>query len=198
MKESIVLASASPRRKELLEQMGLDFEIMPAEGDEVLTQKRPELAVMELAEQKAKEVSARLWAADPEKTYLVIGADTVVSCEGEILGKPKDREDAKGMLRMLSGKTHQVFTGVSVIRADDDGETVHTFYDATDVTFYPMAEEEIESYVETGEPDDKAGAYGIQGKGALYIKRIEGDYFNVVGLPIGKLYHEIWEKRIII
>ena len=114
---------------------------------------------------------------------IVIGADTVVAVDGKILGKPKDKADAKCMLRLLSGKTHSVFSGVTVIK----NKTAHTFCEETKVTFFPLSDDEIESYVNTGEPLDKAGAYGIQGKGALLVEKIDGDYYNVVGLPIGKL-----------
>ncbi len=195
----IILASASPRRKELLEQIGLSFEICPARGEEIITKILPEEVVQELSQQKAREVAAMLrqYAADhtdimTPQDILVIGADTVVAAEGKILGKPKDEEDAYHMLSMLSGKTHAVYTGVTFIFLDKNGRAgEHTFFEKTDVTMYPMSEAEIRRYIATGEPMDKAGSYGIQGKCAIYIEKINGDYNNVVGLPIARIYQEL-------
>lgn len=195
----IILASASPRRKELLEQIGLEFEICPAKGEEVISKSAPEEVVMELSEQKATEVAAMV------KTYesghgelmtpqdiLVIGADTVVACDDTILGKPKDEADAKRMLTLLSGRKHAVYTGVTFVFLDKNGRAgAHTFYKKTEVTMKPLSEPEIDRYVATGEPMDKAGAYGIQGKCAIYIEGIEGDYNNVVGLPVARIYKEL-------
>lgn len=186
MKEKIILASASPRRRELLTKMGLEFEVIPSKGEEIITKTSPAEVVMELAEQKAREVAESFGDGT-----LLIGADTVVVKDGKILGKPKDESDAVSMLSMLSGTVHQVYTGVCLIRKRNGKTEVHTFYESTDVEFYPMSEKEIAEYVATGEPMDKAGAYGIQGKCAVYIKGIRGDYNNVVGLPIARLYHEI-------
>ncbi len=191
----IILASGSPRRKELLEQMGLTFEVCPAKGEEVITTTVPSDVVEELSRQKAEEVAGGIlsWMVRHSlQDILIIGSDTVVAFEGKILGKPKDEADAKRMLSMLSGKTHSVFTGVTFVFIDQSGKTgEYTFYDKTDVTMYDMSEKEIEHYIATGEPMDKAGAYGIQGKGAIYIKGIAGDFYNVMGLPIGKLYQEL-------
>lgn len=197
----IILASGSPRRKELLEQMGLTFEVCPAKGEEVITTTIPSDVVAELSKQKAEEIAGGIlsWIENGCKKelscpqdVLVIGADTVVAFEGKILGKPKDEADAKRMLSMLSGNTHSVFTGVTFVFIDQSGKTgEYTFYEKTDVTMYDMSEEEIEGYIATGEPMDKAGAYGIQGKGAIYIQGICGDFYNVMGLPIGKLYQEL-------
>ena len=197
----IILASGSPRRKELLEQMGLTFEVCPAKGEEVITTTIPSDVVAELSKQKAEEIAGGIlsWIENGCKKelscpqdVLVIGADTVVAFEGKILGKPKDEADAKRMLSMLSGNTHSVFTGVTFVFIDQSGKTgEYTFYEKTDVTMYDMSEEEIERYIATGEPMDKAGAYGIQGKGAIYIQGILGDFYNVMGLPIGKLYQEL-------
>lgn len=184
----IILASASPRRRELLSQMGLHFEVLPSQGEEIITKIKPEEAVMELAQQKAEEVSARC-----EDDTLIIGADTVVVKDGKILGKPADEDDAVRMLSMLEGSVHQVYTGVCLIKKADGREGSHTFYEETKVAFYPMSRSEIQSYVESGDPMDKAGAYGIQGSCAVYISGIEGDYNNVVGLPIARLYHEMIE-----
>ena len=195
----IILASASPRRKELLEQIGLSFEICPAKGEEIITKTLPEEVVQELSQQKAREVAAMLrqYAADHEdlmtpQDILVIGADTVVAAEGKILGKPKDEEDAFRMLSMLSGKTHAVYTGVTFIFLDKNGRAgEHTFFEKTEVTMYPISEAEIRRYIATGDPMDKAGSYGIQGKCAIYIEKINGDYNNVVGLPIARIYQEL-------
>ena len=173
-----ILASASPRRKELLEQIGVKFDILPATGEEVITKELPGEVVMELA------------GADA----LVLGADTVVAYEGKILGKPKDEADALRMLTMLSGKEHEVYTGVALI--DNRDQSMENFFERTKVTMYPVSEEEIRDYIAGGEPMDKAGAYAIQGLGAKFIQKIEGDYNNVVGLPIGRIYQEIKRKSI--
>lgn len=179
----IILASGSPRRKELLAQLGVTFEIVKAEGEEVLTTSVPTEAVKELSGQKAQEVAGKCDGA------VVIGADTVVAADGQILGKPKDKEDARRMLRLLQGKEHEVITGVTVILREMQ-KTIQ-FAEVTKVHVFPMTEEQIEAYVESKEPMDKAGAYGIQGKFAAYVSGIEGDYNNVVGLPIGRLYQEV-------
>ncbi len=165
----IILASASPRRKELFQKLFPVFEIIPAQSEEVSLAASPEETVLELAAQKAEEVSRLL---EGTKDYLIAGADTVVSWQGEILGKPKHEKDAQRMLRMLSGNTHQVYTGVTLMY----------------VKFYPVLEAEIKAYIKTGEPMDKAGSYGIQGLGGRFVERIEGDYENVVGLPVSKIY----------
>lgn len=195
----IILASGSPRRKELLEQIGLEFEICPAKGEEIITKTIPEEVVMELSRQKAEEVEGMVSAYGENHSelttpqdILVIGADTVVAYDGQILGKPKDREHAMEMLRMLSGHTHSVYTGVTCVFIDKKGRCgEHIFYEKTDVTMYPMTETEIQRYVDTGEPMDKAGSYGIQGRCAIHVKEIRGDYNNVVGLPVGRLYQEL-------
>ncbi|MDO4815122.1 MAG: Maf family protein [Bacillota bacterium] len=175
----VVLASGSPRRKELLEMLGLEFDICPARGEE---KAEPGLAPGELVKAlslaKAKEVAS----AYPGDT-VVIAADTIVWAEGEVLGKPSDKADALRMLNMLSGKAHSVFTGICVIR----GDTVLAEAEETEVHFRKLDEAEIEAYVETGEPMDKAGAYGIQGKASVLIEGIKGDYFNVMGLPLCRL-----------
>ena len=225
----IILASGSPRRKELLEQMGLTFEVCPAKREEVITTDIPKDVVVELASQKAREVASGMldWMTrgcpfpgtaggnfgetqaegagetagkiDGENGFLcepddimVIGADTVVSCDNRILGKPKDDKDAVRMLTLLSGRIHEVYTGVSVVFIDKSGRCgEHSFFEKTSVTMCEMSPEEIARYVASGDPLDKAGAYGIQGKCAIYIQKIDGDYNNVVGLPIGRLYQEL-------
>lgn len=185
--KKIILASASPRRKELLEQIGLSFQIEPARGEEHITSVIPREVVEELSYQKAMEV-ARL---HKEEDTLILGADTIVVYEDKIMGKPADEEEAREMLRKLSGKTHCVFTGVTAVLWENQKKTVRTFSEKTEVTFYPMSEEEIMLYVKTREPMDKAGAYGIQGIGAKFIQAIHGDYNNVVGLPVARLYQEV-------
>lgn len=172
---AIVLASASPRRRELLELMGItDFIVCPASGEPELKGLAPDETVRRIARFKAEHAAAlHLDAA-------VIAADTLVFADGQALGKPRDREDAGRMLHMLSGKRHAVYTGVAVIRgADTLAKAVRT-----DVYFRSLTDREIEEYIDTGEPMDKAGAYGAQGRAAVFIERIDGDFFNVMGLPV--------------
>lgn len=178
----IILASASPRRKEILELADLKFDIMPSNAQEITTKTAPNEVVMELASIKAKDIYEK-----SEKQSMIVGADTVVAYQGQILGKPTDEADAKRMLTMLSGQTHEVYTGVCVI----EDEKIKTFYEETKVTFYEISDEQIDRYIKTGEPMDKAGSYGIQGKAAVFIKGIEGDYYNVVGFPIARFFQEI-------
>jgi len=186
----VVLASQSPRRRELLGRLGLTFDILPAQGEEQMIGETPDEIVEELSRQKAEEVLGRVEAAAEE--ILVIGADTVVAVDGEILGKPRDREDARRMIRELQDRVHQVYTGVTLLRRHPDGTLQRrTFHEETHVDVYAMSDEEIEAYIDTPEPYDKAGAYGIQGGFGLYIRRIDGDYNNVVGLPAARVYHEI-------
>ena len=178
----IILASASPRRKELLSYAVDSFKIIPANTPEII----PEGVALEdcpaeIALQKAREVS-RLYPGS-----LVIGCDTVVIIDGNILGKPKDKEEAYEMLSLLSGKTHCVITGCALCFNGKE----HIFSEITKVTFYPLSKHEILTYIESGEPFDKAGAYGIQEKGSVLVEKIEGDFFNVVGLPVARLKREI-------
>lgn len=178
MKEKIILASASPRRRELISLITDDFEIHTQDVDETIEEgTSPEDAVMLLSFKKASAVSVLF------KGRTVIGADTIVVCDGKILGKPENRENAKEMLRMLSGRAHQVLTGVTIT----DGEKTDTFFVSSDVTFLKLTEEEIATYVQSGESDDKAGSYGIQGKGSLLVEKINGDYFNIVGFPVSEV-----------
>ena len=193
----IYLASASPRRKELLKQIGLSFKTMPSTVEEKITKTEPSEVVEELSYQKAVDVCGRL-AAEGQEDYVVIGADTVVSCWGNIMGKPKDKEDACRMLRDLQGKSHQVYTGVTLAWKNSGiSPMYYTFSECTDVTMYAMEEEEIEKYVASGEPMDKAGAYAIQGQCAAYIQGICGDYNNVVGLPVGRVYQELKSRGLL-
>lgn len=195
----IILASASPRRKELLEQIGLVFDICPAKGEEVITKTVPSAVVEELAAQKAAEVASMIKSYEAmheelvtPQDIMVIGADTIVAYEGEILGKPKDEVDAHRMLSMLAGNTHAVYTGVSIVLLDASGKAGQiTFHEKTSVVMRAMDEVEISRYIATGEPMDKAGAYGIQGKCAIYVDKIDGDYNNVVGLPVAAIYREL-------
>lgn len=178
----IILASASLRRKELMELAGYDFEVICADIVEAVPEEAmPQEVVMSLALQKAQAVAAE------HKEAVVIGSDTVVALDGKILGKPHSEQEACEMLRSLSGRTHKVFTGVAIVC----GGKVKNFFDETDVEFYSLGDDEIKKYVATGEPTDKAGAYGIQGKGSVLVKRINGDFFSVMGLPIAKLYREM-------
>ena len=215
--KKIILASASPRRRELLAQIGLEFTVMPSDVEENPASTLPQDMVIELSKEKARDVWGKLGEGDIDdtkhdvsvtiedrqkiwnteclgdrSTCLVISADTVVAIEGEILGKPKDAEDAVRMLSLLSGKEHQVYTGVTMIWVDDTGEQKeYSFYVCTGVLMYRMNREEITAYVRSGEPMDKAGAYGVQGRAAAYIKSLRGEYSNVVGLPVGRLYQEM-------
>lgn len=189
MKEQWILASASPRRRELLKRLGIKFQVIPAKREEKITKTSPADVVMELARQKAAEVAEGFF--DDPHFQVIIGADTVVSFDGQILGKPKDEEDAFRMLSLLSGQTHQVYTGVTVILGRGGKFHMHTFYACTDVTMYSMSREEILRYIATKDPMDKAGAYGIQSLGGIYVKEIHGDYNNVVGLPLARLYQEL-------
>lgn len=206
----LVLASASPRRRELLSQIGLEFTVMPSTKEENAKTTEAGALVQELSRQKAVDIWEQLSGdqgqnpdADQEQIseetqepnlngkrqpeLLVIGADTVVCCEGKILGKPHSREAAAEMLTALQGRSHEVYTGVTLY---SQSETV-TFFECTQVEFYPMTEAEISDYIDSKEPMDKAGAYGIQGLGARFVKGIRGDYNNVVGLPVGRLYQEL-------
>ncbi len=196
----IILASGSPRRKELLAQAGYDFDVCPSLSEEDLEVMAPSEYVMLLAKMKADEVCNRLIAEDvgrrvkklPER-FVILGADTVVSLNGRILGKPYDYDDAYNTLNSLSDQTHQVYTGVCLIYVEGRAKTSSSFFEKTDVTFYPVSHEEIIQYLATNESFDKAGSYGIQGKGGLFVKGIEGDYNNVVGLPLARVYHELEE-----
>lgn len=183
----IILASASPRRKELLAQVGFEFDIIVAKGEEVVTSDIPNQVVMELSAQKAKEV-----AANAPKDALVIGADTVVALGNKILGKPKNYEEAFDMISSFKNGSHSVFTGVTLVCND----VVKSFYVETIVHVYDMTKEEIDEYILSGDCYDKAGAYGVQGYFSRYVKGIEGDYFNVVGLPVSRLVQEIKKMEV--
>lgn len=194
MKYRLILASASPRRREILAQVGAEFEVIPAKGEELLTSTEPKEAVLQLSCQKAEETAGRL--SGDAGNIVVLGADTIVSLDGAILGKPKDKKDAVRMLGLLNGREHSVFTGVTMIVRGDGKEQMISFYEETRVFMYPMTKEQIQAYTETGEPLDKAGAYGIQGKCAVYIEKIVGDYYNVVGLPVAAIYQNLEKSGI--
>ena len=181
----IILASNSPRRKELLEQAGIAFEVKSADVEEVTSKTLPQDVVMDLSLLKAKAI------ADENPGRKIVAADTVVAYDNQILGKPKDEEDAFYMLKMLSGKTHHVYTGVTII--DETGKC-NSFFECTAVSMYENSDELIREYISTGEPMDKAGAYGIQGRGAVLVKEISGDYNNVVGLPLAKVYRVLYTR----
>ena len=183
----IILASGSPRRRELLAKLNIDFEIITSDADETIDSDNPETIVETLSERKARAVFDTI----TDDNVLVIGADTIVYYDGEVLGKPEDEEDARGMLSMLSDRTHQVYTGVSIISRIKGEEKIKTFSDRTDVTFYEIDKFDLADYIKTGSPMDKAGAYGIQDDFAKHVKKIDGDYNNVVGLPLSKLYQEL-------
>lgn len=198
--KKIILASGSPRRKEMLSQIGLSFTVRVSEADEHTEETKPEKLVCILSERKALAVWDEL-TEEEKKESILIGADTVVAVDDRILGKPADETEAFQMIKLLQGRSHQVYTGVTILRQGglqplEEGTSTCSiqkkqFFEKTDVLVYPMSEDEITAYVKTGEPLDKAGAYGIQGSFAAYIQGINGDYSNVVGLPVGRLYHEL-------
>lgn len=184
--KQIILASQSPRRKELLRQAGLSFCVCPADVEENLDLSQSiEAAVERLALEKAQAV-ASIYPHD-----IVIGADTIVYCDDQVMGKPHTKKDAVTMLNKLSGKTHQVISGVA-LGCEQRWECFHVI---SDVTFYDLSQEEILAYVESGEPLDKAGAYGIQGKGAIFVAKIVGDYYNIVGLPLAQVVRRLRRFR---
>lgn len=189
-----ILASTSPRRKELLHQAGFEFSVLPSNADETITGENPSEIVMELASRKSKSALDTLQTSSGFKDYTdfsIIGADTIVVYRDEILGKPCHTSEAFDMLSMLSDRTHQVYTGVSIIVSKNKNLQFRTFFECTDVTLYPISRQELSDYIATGDSFDKAGGYGIQGRFAVHIKCIHGDYNNVVGLPIARLYQEL-------
>lgn len=192
MEYRVILASGSPRRKELLEQMGVSFEIKTSKKEEVITSTNPEEVVKELSKIKAEDVAESVVGS-----AIILGADTVVAHKGRILGKPKDKADAIQMISSFAGQDHYVYTGVCIIIKEEDGsQDILSFAEETKVTVYPMTKQEILDYVESGECNDKAGSYAIQGLFAPYIKEIVGDYYNIVGFPIAGIYQRLKEKGI--
>lgn len=174
----LFLASSSPRRSELLKQAGFEFTVEPTNVSESVLRGTPPMQIVEQLSARKAEAAAKLHPTDT-----ILAADTIVVLKGRILGKPKDEENAKTMLKYLSANVHQVYTGYTVIR----GKKFFCGHEVTSVEFYALTQKEIDDYVATGDPMDKAGAYGIQGKGALFVKRINGDFYNVMGLPIAKI-----------
>lgn len=187
----MILASASPRRSELLKQAGFSFTVVPSTIEETRTEASPGQLAEDLAFQKANDVYETVKGNYTDQDFMVIGADTIVYYDGEVLGKPADEQEAFDMLKLLSDRTHQVYTGLAIILRKENEKQVHLLHERTDVTFYPISDEELKDYIATGDPLDKAGAYGIQGTFAVHVKEIKGDYNNVVGLPLARLYQTI-------
>ena len=193
--KKIILASQSPRRKELMELMGFEFEQIPSGAEESVKSDVPENLVQKLSLIKAEDVAEKIKSGkvkpslESNEGYLVIGSDTIVVLGNEVLGKPKDEEDAFRMLSELKGKTHRVLTGVTII--DTKTMKKETFYERTDVSFCDYEDDVIRDYIKTKDPLDKAGAYGIQSLGFKLVKKIDGDFNNVVGLPISRLFWEL-------
>lgn len=186
----IILASQSPRRRVLLQKTGFKFEIIISDVDETTKEDRPERIVEELSYIKAHDVFCKI-KNEYQEDLIVIGADTIVSIDGQILGKPETEKEAYQMIEKIQGNIHQVYTGVTIIKyqAETDKVDVKTFTECTDVTVFPMMDDEIHEYISTGDCMDKAGAYGIQSNFGVFVEKIDGDYNNVVGLPIARLYH---------
>ncbi|CDQ18180.1 septum formation protein [Halobacillus karajensis] len=177
----LILGSQSPRRKDLLHLAGYDFEVRPSRAEEIMEKTlSPDEAVLYLARFKAEAISLK-------ENEVLLTSDTVVVQDNEILGKPADLQEARNHLKRLSGRTHQVYTGVCISTVEEQKE----FFVLTDVTFFPLTDDEIDDYIETGEVWDKAGSYGIQGKGALFVEKIHGDYYSVVGLPLARVVREL-------
>lgn len=192
--KQIILASASPRRKELLELMGLTFQIIPSEKEEKITGATPAEIVENLSFQKAEDVALQLdqdTGPQAEEDVLVIGSDTIVVCEGEVMGKPHTREEAFAMLHKLQDRVHEVYTGVTVINRKNGKITHDTFSRKASVKVHSMEDQEIWDYIEKGESMDKAGAYGIQGSFAVFVDEIRGEYNTVLGLPVAGLYQAL-------
>lgn len=193
-KKRVILGSASPRRRELLSQIGVEFEILVSDKEENYTSTEPKAIVKELALMKAKNVASEAKEKSGQilTDTIVIGADTVVVRDHQILGKPKDEEDAFAILQSLQGRTHEVYTGVAILSYDEEGGCqIINHAVETKVRVHEMSEQEIRAYIATGDPMDKAGAYGIQGCFAAYVDGIDGDYYNVVGLPVSYLYQQL-------
>lgn len=186
----IILASGSPRRKEILSQLGVRFEVITSDCDENTDEKNPAELVKKLSRLKAEAV-----AKSVEGVSLIIGADTVVAREDEIFGKPKDKEDARRMINAISGSEHSVYTGVCILINDGDTKVIN-FAEESKVHVADMSEDEIERYISTAEPYDKAGSYAVQGLFAPYISGIDGDYYNIVGLPVARVYKELKDAGI--
>ena len=190
----VILASASPRRRELMQRLGRPFVSETSQAQEIVP---PEISVSKTAEYLSGLKAHEIFQKHDENDLLVIGSDTIVVCDGKIFGKPADEEDAFRMLRYLSGKSHEVLTGVTFLwRRPGGKEGCLSFTSETKVIFYDLSDEEIRAYIATGEPMDKAGAYGIQDDGALLIRGIEGDYYTVMGFPIGEINRRLKEHEL--
>lgn len=194
----IILASGSPRRKEIMEVMGIPYKVITGDVEEVTTETEPSAMVQELAELKTNEVAGMVAAGtDSNRDTIIIGADTMVFYHDHALGKPKSEPDAARMLDMLSDDVHEVYTGVSILIYNHEGKKEKlSFAVCTKVSVMPLTSEQISDYISTGEPMDKAGAYAIQGMFGIYIKEIIGDYYNVVGFPIAQIYQALLKKGI--
>ncbi len=195
MKQTLpcILASASPRRKEIISMLGLGFTVDSSEIDEYTDQTEPAEIVKDLAQQKATAV----WSRHRDECCFILGSDTVVSIDGKILGKPKNREEAISMLQMLSGRTNTVYTGVCILIQNNNSTESVVFSDSAEVTFMTMSRSEIEWYVDELQPYDKAGAYAVQGPGARFISEIRGDFYTVMGLPVNELYKKLKENGLL-
>lgn len=193
----IILASASPRRSELMTQAGFSFTTIPSSIEETIISDTPDKIVEDLAFQKANSVYQSVKSDYRGTDFVVIGSDTIVSYNGEILGKPENEQEAFDMLKLLSERTHQVYTGIAILYKSEGIKQTYLLNERTDVTFYPINDFELKEYIASGDCMDKAGSYGIQGPFAKYVKCIKGDYYNVVGLPISRLYHELKKINII-
>lgn len=189
-----ILASQSPRRHELLSRCGIKFDICISGSEETIRKDTPGEIVEDLAYQKASAVFENL---ETKEDTCIIGSDTVVVYKDEILGKPTDENEARDMLSLIADRTHKVYTGVSLIIKTSEGIKVVNFHESTEVILYPISRFEIDEYIKTGDPMDKAGAYGIQGDFSKHIKGIIGDYNNVVGLPVSRLYQELKAQKLI-
>lgn len=189
----VILASGSPRRRELLAQMGISFCCIPSQKEEHLALTSPAEVVKQLSFQKAEDILQQ----QTEEELLVIGSDTVVACEEQILGKPGSEKEAYRMLEILQGRVHMVYTGVTLLYRKDGFVVTNTFEEHTRVRMYAMTDAEILSYIATKEPMDKAGAYAIQGRGSKFIQGIDGEYNTVVGFPVARFYQELKEMKLI-
>ena len=194
-KTRVILASASPRRKDIFHSLGLDVEIKPSNAEENLDKKsykgNPWQYAVDTSQLKVEDVFLKLSDTD-DRLLVLVGADTVIAMDGDIYEKPKDKEDAARILRSFSGRSHTVYTGVTIIFRTEEGHTERIqFHEGTDVQFADLTDEVIRAYIETGEPMDKAGGYGIQGKGGSLVKGIHGDYYNVVGFPTHTFCREL-------
>ena len=192
LNKPLILASASPRRRELLTKADIPFTVMPADIKEVSVAGEPADVAEEISSYKAEYVAEKLIKEKKQDSFVILSADTIVTVDGKVLGKPRDEEEAFNVLKELQGREHEVYTGVT-IAVKHPGKNVHykQFHEKTRVKIYPVSDEQIRDYISTGEPLDKAGSYAIQGDAAKFIRSINGDYYTIVGLPIAELYHRL-------